>query len=891
MRDKLPNLAIETVTLGNGLEVILHHDASVPVAAVNIWYHVGSKNERRGRSGFAHLFEHMMFQGSAHQDTEYFGPLQEIGAQLNGSTSTDRTNYWEVAPSNHLERLLLMEADRMGWLVPAMTQGKLDNQRDVVRNERRQTEGNPYSVFRLEFNRLMYPVGHPYDHSVIGEHEDLEAASLEDVTDFFQTFYIPNNASLCVAGDFDKEQTLGWIEQYFGEIPPGEPVEEIKVWVPELEQEKRVALKDRVQLTRLHTVWHTPPVYQAGDAELDLAAQVLGQGRTSRLYRRLVHEKKLAQDVGAWQASSQIASTFQIHTTLRPEADPQEVERIIDEEINTFRAHGPTQDELDRVVNSFEAAFVKALQRVGSFGGKSDLLNAYNHYLGTPDYLQQDLTRYLEATPASIQQSVNRWLGDGRMVCAVEPAGALEASQPVAEVNRGTLPQGSEPRPLALPQVQTGTLPNGLSVISMKKSELPLVRMELVFRSGVRDDTPAKSGLVALANDMLLSGTKHMDKFQFSEALEHLGTDMGTSVGTDYAGLSMVALTKHLQASFKMMAEAQLEPAFDEHELEHERSRRILNIQREVENPWQLMSRVTRRVVYGKDHPYGLISTGTIEAYESFTPQNLHHFAGEHFTPENAFLLAVGDVEHGTVMDLAQEFLGDWKGEAPGRAPWPDPAEHAERTVYLVDKPGDSQSTLALTHLGVSRSNGDWEALYLANRILGGMFTSRLNLNLREDKGYTYGAWSQFTQSVHPGIFSMGGRVQTEVTGPALAECIKELTDIHANRPITAEELKFAKNSVIREYPGEFETVSEIADAIAEQAIYDLPMDYIEQYPQRIQEATLSEVREAAKKYLHPERVAVIVVGDLKQVAEPVRELNLGPTQIVDLASIGLPAS
>jgi len=877
----LPKLDIETYRLPNGLQVILSQDHSTPVVAVDVWYHVGSKNERPGRTGFAHLFEHMMFQGSEHQDDEYFGPLQSVGAQINGSTNEDRTNYWEVVPSQHLERALLMESDRMGWLVPAMTEEKFKNQQDVVRNERRQGEGRPYSVVRLNQAEILYPKGHPYDHSVIGSHEDLAAATLDDVKDFFRTYYTPNNATLCLAGDFDPAQAKAWIEEYFGEIPPGPPVMSVGTWVPEQTTEVRVHMQDRVQLPRYYYAWHTAPMFQPGDAELELAAKILGQGPTSRLYKKLVHDTKLAQDVAVYQDNGQVSSLFWVIVTHKPGADPAEVERVLDDELQALRDTGPTAEELERAKNDYEAGFIKSIQRVGSFGGKSDLLNRYNHYVGTPDYMEQDLARYMDTTPATIRDACRKWLGEGRTVFEVQPAGDYAAEQ-AASVDRATLPTGGAVPAFDVPAPTHDRLDNGLELRVMRQSELPLVQIELVMRAGSANDPADMAGLCDVASSMLLEGTRSKDKFAFAGALEALGTDLDVSTDEDYTVVTMTTLTRHLDESMDLLAEALTTPAFAEAEFDVLKEHRLVNAKRERENANLTATKVTRRLVFGDGHPYAALGSGTAASLEAIGLDDAKAFAAARFLPGNSVLVAVGDVDPAALKQAAQKHLGKWTGTAPAAGSMPEPPARNEVTVYLVDKPGDSQSTISIAHAGVPRNDPDWAALAVANRVLGGFFSSRLNLNLREDKGYTYGVRSAFSTNARTGYFYAGGRVQTEVTAPALTEFMKELEDIHGARPISDEELEFAKNSITLGYPAQFETNGEVAGAVVNQVVFGLPDDELSAYPQEIAAVTAAQANAAGAKYIHPDRVAVIVVGDLSKIEDSVRALNLGPVEILD---------
>jgi len=750
-----------------------------------------------------------------------------------------------------------------------------------VRNERRQSEGRPYASFWLNANEVLYPKGHPYDHSVIGSHEDLEAASLDDVKDFFATYYTPNNATLCIAGDFDPVQTKQWIEEYYGEIPPGPPIRETEVWIPELTHEKRVRFEDRVQLTRLFYVWHTPPVYRPGNAAMDLAAQILGQGKTSRLYRRLVDETELAQDVSAWQDGRQVASTFTVMITLKPESTIDAVEAILDQELATFRDRGPTAEELDRVRSNHEAGFLKGIQRVGSWGGKSDLLNRYNHYVGTPDYLAQDLARYTNATQRGIQEVFKTYVGPGRVVFEIVPAGKNKA-EPPAEIDRAVLPEG-EPMPeFWVPEIRREVLDNGLELLVMRQSELPLVQLRLLFRTGSAADPEGRDGLADLTGDLLLAGTDHLDKFEFAEELERLGTDMSVSSTDDVTAIRVSGLTDRLDESMDLLGQVLLHPAFSPEEFRKEKETRLVNIRRESENPWVTAGKVTRRVIFGAESPYGHSRTGTEATMEAITLDDVRRFAGRNYVAGNAVLVAVGDITLEQMESLCRDHFRDWSGSAPPRPEFAASPERTERAVYLVDKPGDSQSTISIGHLGVARNDPDWEKLFLANRILGGFFSSRLNLNIREDKGYSYGTRSRFDGKVHRGAFTMGGRVQTEVTAPALVEFMKEMEGMTGKRPVTRDELEFARSSVLLGYPARFETNGEMAGVLGDIAVYGLAEDYLTAYPKRVAAVSVDDVMAVSRRALHPDKVAVIVVGDLKKIEDPIRKLNLGPIHYLD---------
>ncbi len=424
-------------TLDNGLDVIVHEDRNCPIVAVNVWYHVGSKNEQPGRTGFAHLFEHLMFEGSRHHDRGFFPPLQEAGATLNGSTNADRTNYWEVVPTNALDLALWLESDRMGYLLPALTETKFNTQREVVLNERRQNyEDRPYGLAGMAIMAALYPPAHPYHWLTIGAADDLRAAHLDDVKAFFQTYYVPSNASLALAGDVSAPEALKLAEKYFGELEAGNEPARLDVAPPALDREIRLVLEDRIELSRLYISWHSPALLDEGDAELDLVADVLAAGKTSRLYRNLVYDQRVATEVAASQNSREIGSFFEIVATAAPGRSLQELERAIAAELEALVQDGPTPVEMERCLAQAETHFMFRLQTVGGFGGKGDQLNAYNVFFGDPGYFERDIDRYRAATPAALQAAARRWLTSGRVTLSVVPRGraaqALPDSLPVS---------------------------------------------------------------------------------------------------------------------------------------------------------------------------------------------------------------------------------------------------------------------------------------------------------------------------------------------------------------------------------------------------------------------------------------------------------------------------
>src|SRR5262245_1606778 len=498
-----PKIPHEKYTLPNGLTVILHEDHATPIVAVNIWYHVGSKNERRGRTGFAHLFEHMMFQGSKNHDTDYFKALESVGAtDLNGSTNNDCTNYFQNVPSHALERTLWVEADRMCCLLPAMTQERLDNQREVVKNERRQgVDNQPYGLVGERMDAAMYPSHHPYSWPVIGYMEDLTAASKQDVEGFFKEYYTPNNCTLVIAGDIDIPKTKAMVEKYFGPIPPGPPVGRGKEWVPELQREIRLSMDDRVNLPRLYIAWHSPARFTAGEANLDLLSSILGQGKSSRLYKRLVYDLKLAQDVSVYNPAQEIAGKFAITVTAAPGKSLDEIEPLVWEEVEKVRAAPPTEEEVERARTSLLAGLLRGLERIGGFGGKSDLLANYQTYLGDTNFLEKDFARYYAVTPASIHAAARRWLHDGRAVMRVTPIPDYAAGREASGFDRAKTPPLGDAVPLALPALQRAKLSNGLEIVLIESHKVPTVQLNLIVRGGWSADPKTKLGLSSFTAD------------------------------------------------------------------------------------------------------------------------------------------------------------------------------------------------------------------------------------------------------------------------------------------------------------------------------------------------------------------------------------------------------
>ena len=960
----LPPIQFTQFTLDNGLRVIFHEDHSTPIVAVNVWYHVGSKNEVPGRTGFAHLFEHMMFQGSLHHDNDFFVPLQEAGGTLNGSTNADRTNYWEVVPSNFLELALWLESDRMGYLLEALTEAKLANQRDVVKNEKRQNYDNqPYGLVSAKIAETMYPKNHPYHWLTIGSLEDLTAASREDVSDFFRRFYTPNNASLVIAGDFNPAEARMFVEKYFGPIKRGPDVPKVSPPRPLLEKENRVTMEDRVSLPRVYMAWHTEPQFTSNDAPLDQLSFVLAGGKGSRLYKSLVYEKQIAQDVSAFHNSRELGGQFQIVATAKPDVKLEDLERAIDEEIAKLKTEPPTQEEMERAYNARESALVYGMQTVGGFGGKSDQLNQYAVFLNQPGYFQTDLLRYRSVKPEDVTTVANGYLTDKRLVLTVtprqrgkttgetaptSPTGAIAtpsqqtgtpapAATTTAPRTGGTTPAGVQPQTrtesaattpagatpptttakggagkgqdksqlgglyvkpqpkpdprFKLPQLQRRKLSNGLEVLIVEQHEVPVVNMNLVLRTGSAADPQDRAGLASLTSALIDEGTKTRSSQEISNQLAAIGARLSTGSDFDNSSMNLLTLSKHLDRALEIYSDVVTNPAFPENELELQRKSRLATLMQRRDNANAIAGIVYASLLYGRNHPYGHPTMGDEQSVRAATNDDIRRFYETYYRPNNAALIVAGDVTPATLMPKLERAFANWKrGEVPA-INIETPPSREKATVYIVDKPGAAQSVLMIGQVGQPRSTPDYFPLTVMNTMLGGQFTSRVNMNLREEKGYTYGARTAFDYRRSAGPFMATAGVQTAVTKESVYEFLKELRGIRGERPVTPAELEFSKQAIIRGFPRGFETPEQIANRLTDIVLYNLPDDYFNNYIANVRAVKLEDLNRVANRYLDPSRMAILIVGDRKVIEPGLRSLTDVGTTITFVDPEGRPST
>lgn len=884
----IPELEVEKYTLPNGLEVILHEDHTTPVVGVNLWYKVGSKDEKLGRTGFAHLFEHLMFQGSEHHDKEFFGPIEKLGAQINGSTNTDRTNYFETLPSNGMELALWLEADRMGFLLPALSQAKLDNQRDVVKNERRQRVDNvPYGQSMEKMLEALYPEDHPYHHSVIGSLADLSAASREDVSGFFRTYYCPNNASLTIAGDFDPKEAKKLVEKYFGPIPSGPKVTKLAPRVPTLDAPKHVVITDKVALARTQLVWPTVALGDDDEAALDVLGSVLGQlDKENRLYKTLVYDKQLATSAVAFHNTSAISGTFVTMITARPRQTLDELVTIAEAEIERMKKDGPTASEVEKAQNAQEAQLILSLQ---STTRKADFLNGNNVQYGHPLAYKEEMRKLFKVTPADVKRVANKYLTANRVRLDVNPgamtprapevavtSAAHEVAVPPTEPVKDTFDRGVMPKPGPTPKFTPPTivrrkLSNGLEVLVAERHNLPILTLNLVLRGGSDLEPAGKDGLASMTADLLTEGTESRDAIKLAGELSELGASLGASAAKESTDLSLTTLTKHTDKALTLFNDVLLHPAFPAAELERLRKQKLAALLRRADNPTAIAGIVFPKILYSEQHPYGRIDTP--KSVQSLTRDDVQKFFKGLFVPNNAALIVVGDTTPDAITAKLEDALKGWKpGEAPVAAR-PEPPSAKPVTIYLVDKPGAAQSVLAVGQVGVPRSTPDYFPLTVMNAVLGGQFSSRINLNLREDKGYTYGARSSFSFRQGPGPFEAGASVQTAVTKEALVELMKEIQDITGPRPATEAELSFAKDRLIKGFPARFETTAGVAGTLTEVVLFRLPEDYFSSYQSKIEGVDKDSVAQVAKKYLDPDHMAILIVGDKAKIEAKLKAL------------------
>jgi zinc protease len=879
----IPDIKYTKFVLSNGLTVLVHEDHKLPVVAVNSWYHVGSKNEKLGKTGFAHLFEHLMFSGSENFNYTYINAMEKIGAtNLNGTTENDRTNYFENVPTSMLDYVLFAESDRMGHLLGVLDQKKLDLQRGVVQNEKRQDENQPYAVTDELITENTYPVGHPYSWTVIGSMKDLDAASLSDVQEWFKTYYGPNNVTLVLAGDITPEVARQKVEKYYGEIPAGPPIAKQEAWIAKGSGTHRGWVQDRVPQARLYRVWNVPEFGSPEEAQLDLVAQVLGIGKTSRLYKRLVYKDQISTSATASNDTNEIGGQLTFTLTANPGGDLRKVEKEADEELQTFLKNGPTENELQLAKTQIFGRYVRIVERIGGFGGKSDLLNRCQTYTGNPDCYKDYLKWVKAATPASVKKAAIEWLSDGDYVLEVQPYPTDLKTE--AKLDRSKEPPMGSPESLNLPALQKTQLANGLKIVLAERHTAPVVNFTLLVDSGYAADPASAPGTASFEQRMLEEGTPTRDSLKIGEEFESLSANFTAGANLDWATVSVNTLKSTMDRSLDIYADLILHPAFPQKEFDRLQKERIAGIKREKVTPQAMALRVVPALVYGKGHPYAVpfTGTGTEASVGKMTREDLAKFHETWFKPNNATLLIVGDTTLAEIKPKLESLLASWKsGDVPHKST-PQVPEPAKDVVYLIDRPGSGQSVIFGAQLAPPRNDPDAVSLQLVNDIFGGKFSSRINMNLREDKHWSYGVFSVLPSARGQRPYISISAVQTDKTKESMVELVKEYKDIVGAKPITAEELKDEQSNATLALPGTFETVQQLGGAYGTILQYSLPEDYFNTFTQKAMALTPDSANEIAKKYILPDHLVWVVVGDMSKVESGIRDLNLGEVHKID---------
>jgi zinc protease len=880
---KVIDIPHKKFVLKNGLTLLVHEDHKAPIVAVNIWYHVGSKNEKPGRTGFAHLFEHLMFNGSENFNDDYFKEMDQIGAtDLNGTTNEDRTNYFETSPRNALDIVLWLESDRMGHLVGVIDKGRLDEQRGVVQNEKRQGENQPYGRANELMVHSTYPANHPYSWTVIGSMEDLNAASLEDVKDWFKTYYGAANAVISIAGDIGTDEAREKVEKYFGDIPAGPPVSRQEAWIAKRTGTQRQIMEDRVPQARLYKVWNVPP-YKSAEADyLDLFASLLTSGKTSRLYNRLVYKEQIASAVSASMDAREIGSQFYIVATARPGQDLGKLEKILDEELNRLIKEGPTQDELDRVKIEDLSGFIRGAERIGGFGGKSDILAMNEVFAGDADHYKESLRITREATPEQVRKTAQDWLSDGVYNLEVHPFPEFQVAK--AGVDRSKLPELGQVPDAKFPTLQRAQLSNGLKIILAERHTIPVVLFNLVLDAGYAADQFAVSGTAKLAMNMLDEGTKTRSSLQISDEERRLGAQLNSGSDLDTSTVFLSALKANLDESLNLYGDIILNPSFPAEDFDRLKKQQLDAIQREKVQPIQMALRVFPKLLYGEGHAYAtpFTGSGTQGSVSKLQREDMVKFYETWFKADNATLIVAGDTTLDEIKPKVEKLFGGWKQGSIPKKNIAKIEQANKHGIFLLDRPGSIQSTIIAGNITVPKDNPQEIALEALDNILGGQFTSRLNMNLREDKHWSYGAGSRIAGGRGQRPFFAYASVQGDKTKESLAEMAKELGSILKDNPPKPEEVAKVKKAQVLELAGTWETTGAVQGSIHELVRYGLPDDYFQTYSEKVKALDLDQIAKAAPTVIHIDDLVWVVVGDRSKIEAGIKELGFGELKYID---------
>ncbi len=905
------DLSFEKFRLENGLTVVVREDHKAPVVHVAVWYHIGSADEPEHKTGFAHLFEHLMFSGSENHKTGYFKPFELVGAtDQNGTTWNDRTNYFETVPTTALDLALWMESDRMGHLLGAIGQKELDTQRGVVQNEKRQGENQPYGRVEEIIQVNAFPANHPYHHDTIGSMKDLDEASLADVKKWFTDHYGAANTTLVLAGDITPAAAREKAERYFGDIPSGPPVARQQPWVFPRSDSTRGETVDQVAQVRIYREWNVPQLSDPAVQQLSLASAVLGGGKTSRLYQRLVYKDKIADDVEVGVQRFALASMLQLQVDVKKGADPAKVEAAIADEWSKFLKEGPTQDEIDRARIRAHAGFIRGVEKVSS---QARILAEGQVYRDDPVAYKKDFAVLDAATPSTVLEAAQKWISKGDFTLTVKPGtpdptkddaeaeglasapGAPKAVMPEKRVyttvksdvdrSKGLPDVGSFPD-LSFPTLQRGKLKNGIEVILAERHVIPVVQLQLDFPGGYASDHGHKLGTASFTASMLDEGTKDLDSVEIARRRDRLGATVGAGCDLDACTASLNSLKSQLTPSLALLADIVRNPAFREDDITRLRGQWLAGIAQEKTEPTGLALRTLPPLIYGKDHPYAIPFTGsgTEAAIKSLNADDMRGFMAAYIRPDNAKIIVVGDTTLAEITQQLDAAFGDWKAPATKlpSVKLSDVKAPAKPTVYIMDRPGSQQSVIISGIVAPSTMAPNNLEIATMTQAFGGMFTSRLNMNLREDKHWAYGAFTFSPNALGERIFLMYAPVQTDKTAQSAAEVLKEAKALVGDQPLTDEEIAKVKNGDMRALPGQYESSGAVLSAVRGIVVYHRPDDYVQTYKHRVESQKDSDIQAAAKQIVRPDALTWVIVGDRKQIEQPVRALNLGAVQVLD---------
>jgi predicted Zn-dependent peptidase len=897
------NIPYEKFTLPNGLTVLTHTDRKAPIVAVSVWYDVGSKHEPVGKTGFAHLFEHLMFNGSENAPGDFFDPLRSIGAtDLNGTTSNDRTNYFETVPRPALDRALFLESDRMGYLLGAITQGVLDEQRGVVQNEKRQGDNQPYGLSWYKLSEGLFPQGHPYRHSVIGSMADLDTASLEDVKSWFRGHYGPNNAVLVLAGDIDAATARPLVEKYFGQIPRGPESTLPKIDVPTLAAPVREEMKDRVAATRITKAWAVPGLNDPDSVALDVAMSAFGGLASSRLDNQLVKRDKLAVSVSAGVESLAQGGMLLVSATVKPGVDAKLVEAKLDQMIADYIRTGPTADEVARVATTSAASTIGGLESVGGFGGKAVTLAEGQLYSGDPAFYKKRLGELSAMTPQRAHAAARKWLARPAYTLVVVPGAregyeeakavpkVADTSAPTpakadgpAQGTRGGLPAVADVGALQFPKVVRSRLSNGIELVYAQRTAVPVTQLSMTFDAGAAADVTGKLGTAGVTMAMLDEGTTTRDSIALSEAKERLGMSMGGGNSADQTQFGFTAPSANLNSATQLFADVLRNPAFDAVELERVRGQTLAQIAQQRTNPKGLVEMTLPPLLYGTRSPYVKLAAGAGDpaAVAKLTRADLIAWRDAWLRPDKAKVFVVSDRPLAEVQAALNAALGGWRATgAAGAKSFPTVRPAVTPKIVLVDRPDSPQSLIVAAQMSPLQAKSDTLAVTTANTILGADFLSRINMDLREAKHWSYGASGGFRMMQNAVPYVITAPVQADKTGAAIASLREQVKGFLGPNGVTPVEYRRTIDGETRELAGTYETSGAVLDAMRSNDFLGRPNDYQATLPQKYRALTAAKLDAAARAAIDPDRFVYVVVGNAATVRPQLDGLGL-PVEVV----------